>query len=110
VISWLADAVSVTADELFDNRGEHRRSFDYGSARTSCEHWLREFLNDGPMPQQQIQKEAEQQGFGWMTVRRAKDAIRGQSFKAYLGGGWFWQLPTEDAHSPIHKTMSTFEE
>jgi hypothetical protein len=58
--------------------------------------FLWELLSEGPISQKDVRKNAEEAGFGWRTVRRAKDALR---VEARRDGGmaecgrWIWLLP-----------------
>ena len=90
-IEWINDMeiTNLHADDVLNNnpRQKHAR------ARDHAEEWLRKLLQDGPVPQQRIEAEAERQEFSWRTIRRAKDDLGVRSRKASFGRGWLWELP-----------------
>jgi hypothetical protein len=81
--------VIVTADEALAGAGGGPRP------REEATDWLRERLAAGPVPANDIWKEAKAAGFAEATVKRAKRQLGVETFKAKgsLGGGWMWRFP-----------------
>jgi len=82
----LADVERTEADQE-DHRTELDDAIDF----------LRELLAHGPVPTQQIKKDADGSGLSWATVRRAQKAIGAKAKKGGVKDGWSWLLPAEDA-------------
>ncbi|MNO84015.1 hypothetical protein D3C76_753440 [compost metagenome] len=82
----LAD-VESTGDD--DQRTELEEACDF----------LRDTLQQGPVPTKQIKEDANGAGLAWATVRRAQKAIGAKAKKDGVKEGWSWFLPTEDAPS-----------
>ncbi len=60
--------------------------------------WLRGELQDGPLAQQRIVREAKQHGFSYGTLRRAKEELKLRSKRIEFGAGisyWAWVLEPE---------------
>ena len=93
VVEWLKDDVTANADDVLDNNP--RRIAAYGKTLDSAKTWLQELLVPGPVPQQHIENAAKNDHFSWITVRRAKSALKVESRKASIGGGWLWALPSD---------------
>jgi hypothetical protein len=71
------------------------------SAREDAAEFLREFLADGPMPQESIAASAKQQGITLSTLRRAKKAVSVRSVKAQgKDSAWLWSLPQPANQAP----------
>lgn len=62
------------------------------SALARAKAWLAERLKDGAVPARRIEREAEAQGFGWRTLKRAKSELGAYSIKNGAEGGWAWVL------------------
>ncbi len=59
--------------------------------RQACEAWLEKQLIGRPWPARKILELASKLGWGWATVRRAKQNVGVQSFKK--GNEWWWLDP-----------------
>lgn len=64
--------------------------------RTEASAWLARVLTDGPMPVEWIRNAANEEGFGWRTIERAKAELDVRADR--LGGigasgRWEWSLP-----------------
>lgn len=99
VVAWEAGPVTVTANEaLTVDRPRH----DKPTERDTATDWLRDLLADGPMPTTDIRAQANEAGFAWATLRRAKERLGIRPRKSGFDKGWIWALPTgpscEDAH------------
>lgn len=82
---------------------EHTRDDDHRSEHGEACDFLRDILERGPVPNQQIKSEASGAGLSWATIRRAKKAIGVEAIKegGRLGDKkqqWVWQLPAQGAH------------
>lgn len=111
-ITWSGDRVTITADEALTSEGaEHERS-----ALDAAKEFLEVELSGGTVPTKQIQKDAEDAGLKWATVRRAKTALCLKVTKAGMDAPWTWELPAtndtkmlKSAEDAQAKVMSTFE-
>src|SRR5215213_1767230 len=63
------------------------------SAMAEAIDFLREILAGGPVATKKVEKEAEDAGHSWATVKRAKDALKVKTEKA--GTAWMWRLPED---------------
>jgi putative DNA primase/helicase len=90
-VVW-GQTVSVSADAVLELEDAEQRS-----ERLEATDWLREFLSDGAVATEEIQKAAKAAGYAWRTVRRAKDALGIKPHKEGFDQGWSWKLP-EDGH------------
>jgi hypothetical protein len=63
--------------------------------RREVDDWLRQLLTNGPLDARQIKRAAEQAGFAWRTVFRAKQRLGIDAVKLGFGpsGKWTWMLP-----------------
>lgn len=59
--------------------------------------WLREALEDGPIPSADMDRMARENHISIATLRRAKDRLGVESYKEGIGldGRWFWRLLRE---------------
>lgn len=105
-VTWGA-ALDGSARELLDEIEEHGPD----GGREDAADWLRDMLDNGPVPVKSLQSEARAAGISWRTVERAKsdtgvNATRASSGNSG-GGFWSWHLPgksaTGKADSPISK-------
>ena len=101
-IAWEQGAVNLRADDVLGGLD----SREDGSERQEAAQWLREFLAAGPKTQKEIQRQSDQSGFSWATVRRAKKDLRIGAEKSAFRGFWEWNLP-EDAQ-PQREEVSAF--
>jgi hypothetical protein len=90
ILAWEADPVTISADEIL---GDDRRK-DGHSERDDAGHWLRQLLRDGRLSPKEIKAQADDAGFSWATIRRAKDRASVRVFKEGFGkdSRWFWEL------------------
>lgn len=87
-VEWEPEAVTMTADEAFTASKERRA----GRKLDSAMDFLREFLNDGPRPQKEVQAAAREAGHAWMTVKRAAADLEVGKTKDGFGGPSVWSL------------------
>ena len=90
-VAWERDPVSVTADEVLAAEG--RADPDEQTARQDAVEWLRAALADGPLPADEVRKQARINAIAEATLRRAKTDAGVESYK---GTGsdprWYWRL------------------
>ena len=104
-ISWEAEAVTVTADEVMALQGDP----DERSAVEDAKQFLAGLLADGPVNAGQIKKDADGAGFNWRTVQRAADRLGVERHKEGMRGGWLWSLApkmTRNTEDDTHRTVS----
>ncbi len=95
-VDWESGTVSLTADDVLNIEDRHH------SERTDAEHWLREYLADGPVEAQETIKAANKAGITKTTLWRAADSL--SVVKRKLGGrgaGWEWSRPDSKNPAPI---------
>ena len=78
--------------------------------------FLRALLEGGPVPSKLVQRDAQDAGHAWATVRRAFKKLGGLAAKDGMRGGWRWSLgpskmlkESEDAHQKVMSTFATDE-
>ncbi len=86
---WLGVAPGVSSSDLLSRPDQGR-----GSKRQAAEAWLRRLLIEGSRSQEDIAREADQVGFSWGTVRRAKESLGIKGKKQGFEGPWMWELPS----------------
>lgn len=110
-------AIEGTAREILGD--VEQDSNDDGSDRKDAERFLRDLLQDCPLPVKQIKAEADGAGYSWATIRRAQSAIGVEAVKekGSMTGGWKWRLPTQHSRRCSKNTedaqennVSTFRE
>ena len=91
-IAWDSAPVTVTANEALAASAEGSRN---PSALTEAKEFLEEELASGPVPQADIKKRAQDADISWITLKRAKKALRviAAKGKGSLTGCWMWELP-----------------
>jgi len=67
--------------------------------------FLRTVLTDGPVSSKRVASEAREAGISDATLRRAKAALRVESSKQGMGGGWTWSLPEDAQETPKVLTL-----
>ncbi len=101
-ISWVgvsphrADALAAAPDD------------EMGSAVDDAREFLKDKLQDGPVPVPEVQAAAKAAGLAWITVRRAKDDLQVAATKPDFKSGWVWALPPKALTPPSPPGMSTF--
>jgi putative DNA primase/helicase len=88
-IFWDTLPVTKSANEVLAVSGD---SGSAPAARNAAEDFLRELLADGPVPSKKIEPEANEAGFSWRTVRRAKETLGVAVKKTGVDRGWEWSL------------------
>jgi putative DNA primase/helicase len=92
-VMWGAEAVTVTADEAMSPQGkgvEH-------SALSEGVEFLQEVLKPGAALLKQARAKAEEAGYSWRTIRRAKDKLGIIPTKTRFDGNWERALPSKVA-------------
>lgn len=114
----LAYHVSITVENVayieWEGQSEHTATSllaqpledEDRSALEEAKDFLRDVLNGGASPAKDVQKQADQAGISYATLRRAKTALkiitrkRDGFFGKKESQQWCWMLPTEDAQDP----------
>jgi hypothetical protein len=65
--------------------------------KSAASHWLRDMLANGPVFVEDLKTSAEDAGFAWRTIERAKESIGIEAKKSTFNGGWQWSLSTANA-------------
>jgi len=108
-VSWEAEAVTITADEIMAPQGDPEEL----SALDDAKEFLSTLLADGPVSSKQIRVDAEGAGHSWPTIRRAQKALGIEAHKDGMKGPWLWCLPPKMPNKPEDaqaKVVSTFGE
>lgn len=96
-VSW-GEALGGRARELLldaadqkEGRGERRTKAD------DAADWLYELLTEKAMPATEIKALAEERGFSWRTVEKAKNWAQVVSKRVVKDGvpGWIWSIPAQ---------------
>lgn len=85
VIAWEPGRVDITADEAL-------RPAAPPSPRDEVCDWLRDKLRDAPAYAHDIQQAAEDAGFSWRRVQRARVDIGARSERSGFQGQYLWSL------------------
>ena len=94
IVLWDSEPVSVSVDDAM--AAEYSGSGDR-TDREQAADWLRTALADGPMYSTQVFEQGRENGHSDKTIRRAFKDMGGKPSKSGFDGGWFWELPREDA-------------
>ena len=91
-IAWDSAPVTVTANEALAASAEGASN---PSALTEAKEFLQEELANGPVPQAEIKKRAQDADISEKTLRRAQKALRviAAKSKGNLTGNWMWEMP-----------------
>jgi len=92
-VVW-GDPVSGSARNLLAEAENQTIDIQENGSLGQATKFLSELLSEGPISASQIQEDAKGAGHAWATVRRAKSALKIESFKISMKDGWSWQLPT----------------
>jgi hypothetical protein len=95
VLSWYAEPVNKTADEVVAAEIRAMRSAVHAeSTRDAAKAWLRQRLQSGPATVAELRDEAMAQGIGWRTVQSAKKDLNVKATKSGFAKGdpWVWEL------------------
>lgn len=67
------------------------------TATREAREWLSELLAHGRMRAGDVKRDARQAGLGEKALRSAREQLGIKPAKMDFAGGWWWELPTEDA-------------
>ena len=92
LVAWESDPVHVSADEAL--AAEMADSGDPGERNEAAE-WLRQALADGPLPAEDIWRQAKENRIAERTLKRAKKDLGVEAKREGFGPGgqWTWSLP-----------------
>jgi hypothetical protein len=73
-------------------------------AQDQAQAFLRDLLGASPLPANTVRAQAEEAGFAWATIRRAKHQLGVEVVRESVGGTgegrWLWSLPKEQDAQP----------
>ncbi len=95
-IEWEDEPLKIRADDIMVGQPDaESATAPAAPALSEAESFLRQVLEDGPVPTKTVQAEARAAGIKWATVRRAKDALEVRARKTAFSGesAWSWCLP-----------------
>lgn len=93
---WLPGPSPVGIDACFapqDTQSSRETAVDKAAE------WLRQQLAGGSKAATQVYEDGERAEFSEATIRRAKKAVRADSYKVQGDGRWYWRLPHSDQHA-----------
>jgi putative DNA primase/helicase len=95
-IAWEHDPVAMTADDALsvENGDEKKKPGPEPESRNQAVGWLRDLLAAGPVAAGKVKSEAQEAGYAWRTVHRAKDELGIKPCRDQFGGAWMWKLPS----------------
>ena len=92
VVRWLGES-SLTAEALLAHPS--REGQQDASKLEQARRWLEQTLAQGPRPEEELRLEAEDEGFSYATLRRAKKMLGATSRPEGFQGRQLWLLPPE---------------
>lgn len=92
-VLWEEETVTVSADQAMAPLQEPAERSALGEAKE----FLVNILKDGPVSVRQIRSDAEDAGYAWRTLQRAKDSLGISATKGGMKNGWSWSLPSKNA-------------
>jgi putative DNA primase/helicase len=92
MVVWHPEPVQLDADEL---AAVHTKVQRQKKDRTEAMEWLQGYLLDGPQPASHVRQDAERQGIGYGTLRRAFQDLKGKAsaMSRTPPRMWMWELP-----------------
>jgi len=87
-LAWEAEPIYMTADEALGRPDPQKTS-----ALDQAKLWLADYLAHGPRAAGEIRFSANECGYSWATIKRAKKALAISAKKTAFGGSWEWHLP-----------------
>lgn len=109
-LTW-GGTVAYTAGALLAQGGESEDR----SALDEAKAFLRDVLAKGAVPAKEVQKQADQAGISYATLRRAKAVLKviAHKHEGFFGKNkkeqsqqWCWLLPAEDAQPPAEDAQN----
>jgi hypothetical protein len=91
-VTWESAPVTISADQAMAALAGNS---DGRSAIEEAKQFLLEVLSEGQEGQKEIKRQAEEAGFHWRTVRRAKDLLGVEAIREgglSEKGRWIWRL------------------
>jgi hypothetical protein len=91
-VKWDDDPITITADQAMAALAGGPEG---KSSLEEAKHFLLDILTEGPEGQKEVKRQAEEAGFHWRTVRRAKDLLGVEAIReGGIGarGRWIWRL------------------
>lgn len=110
-IAWEDTPVRYNAEDLLSAaQNEEERT-----ERTDAAEWLMDYLREGPVPSEQLLRDASRNGHATKTIQRAKKSLPIKAIKEGFGkdGRWVWKIveeaETNMAKDPIPLQVTTFD-
>lgn len=88
VLEWDDEPVHMTVDQLLNPPEVDGEVSELGEAKE----FLTQVLADGPMTAKEVQRQANEAGLAWRTVRRAQSEMGIRPTKTRFDGHWEWSL------------------
>ncbi|HPC93505.1 MAG TPA: AAA family ATPase [Sedimentisphaerales bacterium] len=92
-VCWQTEAVDMTATDALAAETAAGESNADRTVRKEAAAWLRALLADGPMAAAEVRRQAEDAGFTWRTVQRARADLHVSSIRDAAEGRHRWHLP-----------------
>jgi len=89
VIAWEREPVALGADEAMAAQPSGPGAV---TERQQAAAWLRELLAAGPVPAREVKRRADEAGFSWATIKRAKPLARVEPYSTGQRAAWEWRL------------------
>lgn len=92
-VQWESGPVATRADEALAAMEPDPKTSP--KKKEAAEEWLKQALENGPVPKTEIERQAKDAGMAWGTVRRAQGelGIVPQKSTETFNGPWMWALP-----------------
>jgi hypothetical protein len=96
-INWLGES-EVSAKDLLATPQDHEQT----DARSEAAEFLQDILSEGPVPANEVIRDAEDAGIAEKTLRRAKKLLSVVAYRENRAGEqrgsgrWMWKLPVVD--------------
>ena len=102
-ISWERDPVAMSADDALaaESQAREQRPGPDAEAHDAASTWLAAALAGGPRLAKELMDEWKNgHGGSERTLKRAKQSLAVEAYRAEVPGPWWWRLPGKDAKSP----------
>lgn len=103
-VVWDAERVTITADQAMTLEPDDERT-----ATDEAMDFLRETLAAGAVKAGDVQRQARQAGISDKALRRARERLGIRPRKREYAGGWWWELPAQDAQDVKLKNVGILD-
>jgi putative DNA primase/helicase len=106
-VDWESGTVEDTADEIM---AAIAGAAGDRTAKAEAMEFLAELLAAGPVPQKDVQRQADAAGFSWPTIKRAKRELGVKALREGVEGErghgrWLWSRPENDGIKGISEAL-----